>query len=1186
METKEASQVPRSRGGSRGLTSHDFVDPHADDFPASSGVDQGSKTRASLPEFISSRSFGISLLSFLPSLHTPLGNFVKQSLNLHMMKNASRPSNDPWPCPIPESLPSPKAALTGRRRSRWKLRVCIREHLRSYVATCNWLVLGRPKQVDSDVSRQPMSNTQRQIVDRLESSLRVWYRQSSGFCSDLSRSEMKFSSMNQLLEELDACSHRLRASFDPYGKPRDRQDPVESDLHVPTSEAVCAEERKVPRDSNSSGKPVLCQPSRSATAVELNPDRLKFSYAPNFGAIKFISDPFVKAGFDNPRHFRLPRSCWPRVKPARVMCQKEQLLRLFKKWDDVHSLRLVAASDSEFQYRCGLFAVYKNAEKDRQILNPIPENGRCLSIPDSTRSLSHGTLLCNLFLDEHEDLAIAANDLEDYYHCFLISAEHANRNHIHGVFKGDIFKGWNCWDPSYEGKFVVGCFNTLAMGTNFAVEIAQHTHSNLLLRAGCLKVSQQVRYRHPFPRSKTIQLLCIDDFAILHKVPRNSDLKSLRKDREDSRLMAKAEQAYKAENLRVSEKKAVKDAKHATILGGEIDGSVGLVTAPRLRVLTLCILTLKVVKLGVCTRHLLQSILGCWVFVLLFRRPFFSLLSEVFHDGEDAKEHEIFTLSTGTRQELMLLVLWSPFASTNLRAQPLERLFCTDASLEGGGVCDTSVPKGLTLELGRLAEQKGFYTRVDASTLGKYAALHEMKADLDISIDQTGAFPIDSSVTDRQSSIPANLSEGFLWDFCEVFRGTGHLSKAHRELGLQVHPGFEIKDGPHGDIMISSTFLAIVGLIARRVVRSIHVAPVCTTFGTLRKPRVRSKVSPFGFDPQERATAEGNHFAVRAAFLLFLCVHYRIWGTAEQPGGSVMFRLDIYRRLLESGFFSIRFPFCSWGTPFQKKSWWIGNNPLLTVLNGTCSCGYSGRHFRVQGVFDKLSLKRFAQMCRPDPVSVFGRLPLQGEHVAKFSGGYPLALCRKIAALNFQIFSKQDDDFGLALAPSSSSPRWVSEIGRSLTWHKTLQYRFRKLNHININEALAYRSLLKHLAKTEHSRRFVAFLDSRVVIGSSSKGRSSSKQLNFYLSSMLPYLTGSDLYPFLIHMASKENPSDDVSRFVDLRSPAIKPPTWLEFLLKGDHSWFDQVVQADRFIWPYNGWCRLIRLLFVSRGNL
>ena len=102
-----------------------------------------------------------------------------------------------------------------------------------------------------------------------------------------------------------------------------------------------------------------------------------------------------------------------------------------------------------------------------------------------------------------------------------------------------------------------------------------------------------------------------------------------------------------------------------------------------------------------------------------------------------------------------------------------------------------------------------------------------------------------------KGEIPQSLSEGFLWDFCEVFRGIGHLSAAHRALGLRMHPGFNIPDGAKGTVLKASTFSAIIGLICRRGVKAWYTGPVCTTFGTLR-------LEPFGFNSSDLVISQGN----------------------------------------------------------------------------------------------------------------------------------------------------------------------------------------------------------------------------------------------------------------------------------------------------------------------------------------
>lgn len=556
--------------------------------------------------------------------------------------------------------------------------------------------------------------------------------------------------------------------------------------------------------------------------------------------------------------------------------------------------------------------------------------------------------------------------------------------------------------------------------------------------------------------------------------------------------------------------------------------------------------------------------------MLLFRRPLLALLNDVFHEGSTVSDrHECFQLSTGCKQELLLLSIWAPFAYTNLRAQPLDQLFCSDASLRGGGVCSASFSKSATLELCRVSEQKGFYTRVDNSTLGRYNAAHD-----------EGIFgPTDTTV-------PPYLAEGFIWDFCEVFRGIGHLSEAHRAVGFSVHPGYDIKDGCIGDVLRPETFLSIVGLIARRVVRMWHVAPVCTTFGTLRRPRLRSLLQPFGFNPDESHTQEGNRFALRGGFVLWLCHFYGLVCSIEQPGGSMMYRIDLYTRLSQQGFVQARFPFCGWGTPFQKLSCWIGNNPHLALLSAGCTCGRANNHFRVRGVFDKLRLRSFVKMCFPSVGAVFGKEPRVGQHVAHFSAGYPIPLCERIVTLNKQFLDEQGMEVEEPVErPYTSPPLWVGQLGRCLQWKKLLQYEFRKPNHININEHLSYRSLLKHLAKSCSHSRFCTLLDSRVVIGANSKGRSSSKQLNFYLGSTLPYIIGGDLYPHLLHIGTGDNASDDISRFIRLRAPSSDMPLWLRLLLTGDPEPFDQIRAADSLLWPFSGWSRLVRLAILAMRN-
>ncbi|CAE7761674.1 unnamed protein product, partial [Symbiodinium necroappetens] len=150
--------------------------------------------------------------------------------------------------------------------------------------------------------------------------------------------------------------------------------------------------------------------------------------------------------------------------------------------------------------------------------------------------------------------------------------------------------------------------------------------------------------------------------------------------RADIALFARAGRMYVQAGLRTSPKKAIRNAYRATVLGGQIDGEAGTLSAPKLKTTVLCALTFQLAVLGVSTKEILSSIVGSWVFVAMFRRPFMCLITELYHEIARHRDGEVFALSHDARQELLLLTLFAPCMSTDLRARPLDRVFCTVAS--------------------------------------------------------------------------------------------------------------------------------------------------------------------------------------------------------------------------------------------------------------------------------------------------------------------------------------------------------------------------------------------------------------------------------------------------------------------------------------------------------------------------
>ena len=102
-------------------------------------------------------------------------------------------------------------------------------------------------------------------------------------------------------------------------------------------------------------------------------------------------------------------------------------------------------------------------------------------------------------------------------------------------------------------------------------------------------------------------------------------------------------------------------------------------------------------------------------------------------------------------------------------------------------------------------------------------------------------------------TVPRALQEGILFDVLELFRGSGNWTSSHVAAGLRAHDGFDV-DGRRlrvGNLAERSTCYELISLAARRVIGEWHAGLPCLSFGTLRRPQVRSKLCPFGFDPKD-----------------------------------------------------------------------------------------------------------------------------------------------------------------------------------------------------------------------------------------------------------------------------------------------------------------------------------------------
>lgn len=398
----------------------------------------------------------------------------------------------------------------------------------------------------------------------------------------------------------------------------------------------------------------------------------------------------------------------------------------------------------------------------------------------------------------------------------------------------------------------------------------------------------------------------------------------------------------------------------------------------------------------------------------------------------------------------------------------------------------------------------------------------------------------------------------------------------------------------------------LISLACRGVVREWHAGVPCLSYGTFRRPQVRSNKCPFGFDPSDPFTQYHNRLAQRTCFVLTIALLSGAFISVEQPRNSRLYRLHCYRQLLHLGCVISHFAFCSSGSAFHKPSKWLHNKPWLIKLESKCECRHKGGHFKIEGAFTHDNIRIFQDRCQPSVTAVYGEPPQVGQSVAAYSAAYPLPLVRSMAigslaakngcidlipshirARSFAEVDEEHDEVAHLFLPAESvqlrdwfeDPEWISEVMNSCEFRELFRFKFKSPGHINVNETRTFKTWIKSMAKSSPDTRFVGFLDSRVTIGATAKGRSSSYAISRVLQGTLPYLIGGGLFPGCLHCYSADNRADDPSRDRPVQSPSKLIPEWLRRLRAGDSRLFDLVVESSRVPKLCGRWLRFLLLL-------
>eukprot|EP00435_Cladocopium_sp_Y103_P027124 s2178_g6.t1 len=421
------------------------------------------------------------------------------------------------------------------------------------------------------------------------------------------------------------------------------------------------------------------------SAKPLIATRLKFPGPPQFDPVPFFDE-------ETARRFSFPLQLAKNyeefegeVPKVRVFADRYNRVELYRKLAESGRLLPVPAAMRRGPFFSGMFAVPKNMEKDRLVLDGRPANA--LEAPQNLwcATMASPMALAMMYLSPGRVLLSSGEDLRDYFYQFKVPFERCARNMLSdpvSLEEARYIFGEKFSSP--DAEIWVG-LNSLAMGDSMASEFAQGSHTGLMLQHGVAEVHQLLSLYNPLPRGLQHVGIIIDDLVVLEQVLL-AELKEIRAGARASwgaSTALKAREAYLAVGLETNPAKAFCDEELGSFWGVDVDGNKGIIRAANARLWPAMMITMRVATLRLATVGLLEALAGIWVALLGIRRGLFCLLDIIFEPLGIADQRQVVRLSEALVDELMSVVVMAPMAMVNLRAPYAPFLVATDASLTG-----------------------------------------------------------------------------------------------------------------------------------------------------------------------------------------------------------------------------------------------------------------------------------------------------------------------------------------------------------------------------------------------------------------------------------------------------------------------------------------------------------------------
>eukprot|EP00438_Fugacium_kawagutii_P011960 Skav219331 [mRNA] locus=scaffold1957:475156:479430:- [translate_table: standard] len=589
------------------------------------------------------------------------------------------------PLPFPEVFQS---GSHGSNDAPWKRLVCMQ------VLVLNWLSLGKPKVAPSEITLgSTLTSRQWRAVRNLQ------YLSRDGntpeFIAASGRSASKVQSWDKELGVLwraANCIARPEKAY--FGGSLSR---VEA--HGDGGPSRCGHiVGEVEAASLHGAKPLVA-------------DRLVFPKGPRFDPRPFFCQSTLKR-YDCPLEDGLDPGEAEVPPVVRVRAERKEMVELFKKMAASKMLKILDEGSFLPDFRSGMFAVEKDADRDRMILDGRPANLVDKPQRKWTRALAASSCLCDFELAEDYNMICSGADLKDYFYQFQVNDQRCARNVLAcELTKAEVGYIFDLKD--YDGSTAVG-LSTLAMGDRNACEYAQCSHLALCLQKGVSQACEIMAYGTAIPRGLLQVGIVIDDLVILEAI--------LKRDMEGDGWFAKtqssdrlqqAHRGYDDVKLEHNPKKGFAGEACGKFWGCEVDGVKGILRSSSQRMRPCSLISLRVASLGIATIGLLEALAGSWVSILGIRRRLYCLLDLIFEPlSFYDKPGQVVRLSEEMKEELCSLAILGSLAVVNMRAQFASFVSASDASTEGIAAVRAEVPQKIVKELCRHCIKKGSWSRL------------------------------------------------------------------------------------------------------------------------------------------------------------------------------------------------------------------------------------------------------------------------------------------------------------------------------------------------------------------------------------------------------------------------------------------------------------------------------------------